>query len=162
MISKKILSKLKLLGLVIIVIMQVGCSSLGFGGGARREKGTQIVNYAKRYIGTPYVYGGTNLSKGVDCSGLAYVIYKRYGISLSRVSKDMAKNGRGVWKSNLEIGDLVFFDTKGWNTGRVTHMGIYIKDGYFIHASESQGVMISNLNSGYWKKKYAKGRRVIK
>lgn len=122
------------------------------------EKGKQIVNFSKKYIGTPYVWGGTNLTAGVDCSGFVYSIYKNFGITLNRSSKAMyANNGVSVSKSNLKPGDLLFFNTSG---SGVSHVGIYIGNGQYIHSS-SPRVNIANLNSSYSSKTYIGAKRVL-
>ncbi len=167
---KSILAKFKVMVTFLALIIVVGCSSSETSGksGAstksisRIEKGNEIVAYAKKFIGTPYKYGGTNLKSGVDCSGFTYTVYNHFGIPLNRVSSDMPLNGVEVSRANLEIGDLVFFDSTGRNKNKINHVGIYIKDGSFIHASTSKGVMISDFNSGYWADAYIKGARVIK
>ena len=71
-------------------------------------KGAAVVVYGKQFIGTPYVWGGTNLNTGVDCSGFVYAVYKNFGITLSRSSASMTSNGVEVSKANLQAGDLVF------------------------------------------------------
>lgn len=129
--------------------------------GSSESTGQSIVNYAKRFIGTKYKWGGTT-TKGFDCSGFTKYVYKKFGISLSRVSRSQAKNGTYIKKANLRIGDLVFFDTNGGKNG-INHVGIYIGGGKFIHSSSShKGVVISNLNSGFYSKTYMTARRVLK
>ena len=76
-------------------------------------KGSEVVAFGKQFIGTPYVWGGTNLRTGVDCSGFVYSVYKNFGISLNRSSYQMVNNGVEVSKSNLQAGDLVFFNSGG-------------------------------------------------
>ncbi len=130
------------------------------------EVGSQIIEWAKQYIGTPYSYGGTNLSKGVDCSGFVYSVFKKNpytNLTLNRTAADQYNNGTRVSKSDLKPGDLVVFDTSGANNGVITHSGIYIGDGNFIHASSGQAysVTISNLNSGYYLGTYVGGTRVL-
>ncbi len=122
----------------------------------------KIIAYAKQFIGTPYRYGGTNLRSGIDCSGLIYMSFRQFDISLPRVSKEMAKSGVAVSKSKLIPGDLVFFDSNGPNNGDVTHAGIYIGNNEFIHASTSKGVIITKLDNVYWKDRYINARRILK
>ncbi len=118
-------------------------------------KASTVVETAKQYIGYKYVYGGTTPS-GFDCSGFTSYVYKLHGISLSRTSQAQFKNGVAVAKSNLQPGDLVFF-YKG-----ISHVGIYIGGGKFIHASNSRtGVIISTLSSGHYSNNYAGARRVL-
>lgn len=126
------------------------------------NKGEQVVSYAKQFLGTPYVYGGTNLNSGVDCSGFVYSVMQHYGVRLNRRSTDMAANGVPVDKNQLVAGDLVFFNTDG--TGRISHVGIYVGGGEYIHSSsgKTRGVIISNLNDDYSLRTYATARRVLR
>ncbi|MCK9164018.1 MAG: NlpC/P60 family protein [Bacteroidales bacterium] len=118
---------------------------------------TELTEYCKSWIGTPHVMGGMTRS-GVDCSGFVGSVYKDvYGISLPRNSGDIEKVVDPIDdKSKLKEGDLVFFNGR---SGKVNHVGIYIKDDTFVHASSSKGVMISNLNEKYWIKIYRRGGR---
>ena len=114
---------------------------------AKRDKAAQVANYAKTAVGTAYVWGGTNMSTGVDCSGLCYAAYKKYGYTLPRVSRDMAasKSLLSVTPntSYLRKGDLVFYASGG----RVDHVAMYIGDGKVVHASDyNTGVIISRYN----------------
>ena len=126
--------------------------------------GSQVVAYGKKYLGTPYRWGGTALGKGVDCSGFVYAVYRNFGINLNRSSASMASNGVRVDKGNLQAGDLVLFDTNGANNGRISHVGIYIGNGQFIHSSSGKrtwGVVISSLGEAYYQRTYVTARRVI-
>ena len=118
----------------------------------------QIINNAKKHMGTPYVWGGTTPS-GFDCSGFVQYVFKQSGISLPRTTSEQVKVGTYVSKSNLQPGDLVFLK----NTYRegVSHVGIYIGDGQMIHASSSKGVTISNLSASYYTQHYHSARRVL-
>jgi Cell wall-associated hydrolases (invasion-associated proteins) len=125
-------------------------------------KASQIINYAKQFIGTPYKYAGRNLSKGVDCSGFVYCIMKNFGINLNSSSKTQAKNGVEVAnKANLLPADLVFFSNYGGKD--IQHVGIYIGNGQFIHSASpnNKGVMISSLNESYYVQNYITARRVL-
>lgn len=125
---------------------------------------TSLVNYAKQFLGTKYVWGGTNLKTGVDCSGFTYSVYKNFGITLNRSSSGQPANGRKVSKSELVAGDLVFFDTSGSNNGSISHVGIYMGDGNFIHASSSSKnpcVTINNLSEDYYVRTYVTACRVL-
>lgn len=117
-----------------------------------------IVATAKKYIGVPYVWGGSTPS-GFDCSGYVQYAFKAHGITLPRTSKQQWTAGTAISKSALQPGDLVFF-ANTYTTG-VSHLGIYIGDGQFIHASSSKGVTISALSNSYWASHYYGARRVI-
>lgn len=125
------------------------------------ELGAQIANYAQQYLGTPYVWGGTSLSSGVDCSGFVYCVYKNFGITLNRSSSSMTSDGYSVDMDELQSGDLVFFDNDG--SGSIDHVGIYMADGNYIHSSSgvTTGVIISSLYDSYSQATYACARRVI-
>lgn len=114
---------------------------------------------AASWLGTPYRYGGTSRG-GVDCSGFTGNIYRKvYRVKLHRSVNDIyTKDIEKVRRGQLREGDLVFFKLSGKR--KPSHMGIYLKDGYFIHASTSKGVMISSLNSDYYRKSFVSGGRV--
>ena len=123
----------------------------------------QIIAYAKKYIGTPYSWGGTDLNTGVDCSGFVYCVLKNFGISVTRTSKGMSVEGEHVDKGDLQPGDLVFFDSNGVNDGNVSHVGMYIGDGKYIHSSSGKayGVTINGLSEDYSARTYVTARRVF-
>lgn len=110
------------------------------------------------WMGTPYDYGGESRS-GVDCSGFTRQIFKESaGIELPRTTEEQVKLGTPVSKENLKFGDLIFFNTTGENP---SHVGIYIGDDMFAHASVSFGVTLSSMYSSYYKKRYTEARRII-
>lgn len=114
---------------------------------AKRDKAKEVADYAKTAVGTAYVWGGTNLKTGVDCSGLCYAAYKAYGYTLPRVSRDMAASTALLSvtanATYLKPGDLVFYASGG----RVDHVAMYIGDGKVVHASDyNTGVIISRYN----------------
>ena len=122
--------------------------------------GAAIVEFAKQYLGYKYVSGGASPSTGFDCSGFTTYVYKHFGISLYRTSRDQIKNGVAVDKSNLQLGDIVVFNNES-NTA-IGHVGIYIGDGNFIHAANrKEGVKITALSSSYYQTRYVGARRVI-
>lgn len=122
--------------------------------------GEKIVNIAKKYLGKPYKYGAAG-PNSFDCSGFTYFVYKQVGINLARNSSGQAKNGTKVSRSDLQVGDLLIFTvTRGSSPG---HTGIYIGNNKFIHSSsgKSKGVVITDLNSGYYNQRFLYGRRVF-
>lgn len=125
------------------------------------NKRSEIVLFAKEFLGVKYVYGGTS-PKGFDCSGFVWYVFNHFGIKLNRVASDQATQGTKVAKSELEPGDLVFFNSPN-NKNGIGHAGIYIGNGSFIHASSgsSAKVIISDLNSGTYKSRYVTGRKIL-
>jgi|WetSurMetagenome_2_1015567.scaffolds.fasta_scaffold78018_3 hypothetical protein len=110
------------------------------------------------YLGTPYRHGGVS-KEGIDCSGFTSRVYdETLRLALPRSTTEQFHTGNGVAKDDLQFGDLVFFNT----TGRVpSHVGIFIEDDLFAHASVTQGVTISSLESTYFKKRFVGARRVV-
>lgn len=107
--------------------------------------GDQLVAYAKQFLGYPYVYGGVSPS-GFDCSGFAKYVYAHFGVELSHSSSAQINSGVRVSANELQPGDLVFFAQT--SSGSISHVGIYIGNGEFIHASSpSTGVIISSMSS---------------
>ncbi len=125
-------------------------------GGVRYE----LVKTAKRFIGVPYRWGGEDSKNGFDCSGLTMVSYRLNGLKLPRNSRAQYQAGRSVKKAQLQQGDLVFFATKGGT--RVTHVGMYVGDGNFIHAPRTgKTIRISSLSSTYFRRTYVGGRSYL-
>ena len=127
------------------------------------SQGERIANFAKQYEGYKYVYGGTTPS-GFDCTGFAYYVYNSCGIPLSRSCSVQAQTGVEVGRQSrdeLQAGDLLLF-ANGTN-GSIGHVGIYIGNGYFIHAKNSNsGVVIDHLtNNPYYNQYYYSGRRIV-
>lgn len=114
---------------------------------------------ARSWLGTPYRYGGET-RKGTDCSGLVMSVYRDVaGIKLPRSSREMQAECQPIKTSQLRKGDLVFFSSS--KRGRVTHVGLYLENGNFIHASSSRGVIISNLDEDYYARHFHSAGRVI-
>ena len=124
------------------------------------SKGQEIVNYAMQFLGYPYVYGGSS-PRGFDCSGFTSYIYKQFGYSISRTCSGQLDNGVPVSMSELQPGDIVIFKKGNANT-RATHVGLYIGNNQFIHASTAKvGVIISKLSDAYYTTGFVGGRRIV-
>lgn len=120
--------------------------------------GQQIVDYALQFVGYRYVWGGASPETGFDCSGFTQYVYKHFGYQLNRVACDQAKNGVHVEKDALQPGDVLCFYSSADYIG---HVGIYIGNNRFVHASTSTtGVIISELNGYYWTRGY-EARRIV-
>lgn len=102
--------------------------------------GTDIANFALQYVGYPYVYGGTSLTNGADCSGFVMTVYKNFGYSLPRTADDQSLAGVEVSRENIQPGDLIFYD---YGTGVVQHVAIYTGNGQMVHAANTRLGIIS-------------------
>lgn len=121
--------------------------------------GNAIAQYALQFVGYPYVYGGSSPS-GFDCSGFVRYVCSQKGYSVNRTASAQMDNGTPVSYSQLQPGDLVFFNN-GNSSKRATHVGIYIGNGQFVHASTSTtGVIISDMNSAYYTTGFVGARRL--
>lgn len=138
------------LAIVLVLSFAVGSASAS----------STMLNNIENVKGTKYLYGG-NTTSGFDCSGFVRYIFDKMGYDLPRRSADQAKEGEKVAKADLKAGDLVFFDTSGSNNGGITHVGIYVGDGKFAHASTKKGVVVEALDSSYYKQRYVTARRVL-
>jgi hypothetical protein len=117
-------------------------------------KNIALYEFIDKWYGTKYKYGGLSTS-GVDCSGFCNILYKEvYKKQLPRSTKDIAKQLKKVNKVKLAEGNLVFFNIEGKKN---THVGVYLMNNKFVHASTSKGVIISSLENPYYKKTYNKG-----
>jgi cell wall-associated NlpC family hydrolase len=123
---------------------------------------TELIAFAKKYLGTPYKYTGTT-PKGFDCSGFVYFVFNEFGTTLPHSSRDIAKIGEKVTKQDLQVGDLVFFEGRTRN-GVVGHVGIICGiDGdaiSFIHASTNRNVIISDMKEEYYAVRFLHARRI--
>lgn len=126
--------------------------------GGAPSSGDRIVQYAAKFLGTPYRYGGKSPA-GFDCSGFTSYVFEQFGINLYRTAADQYKHGVAVAKDELQIGDLVFFA----GGSSIDHVGIYSGNGQIIHSSSptSGGVIYSTLNSGYYANTYVGAKRIL-
>lgn len=125
-----------------------------------RELRLEMVKTARRFLGVPYRWGGTDSNEGFDCSGLTLTCYRLNGLDLPRVSRDQFVAGRWVAREALQPGDLVFFATRGGR--QVTHVGIYIGAGNFIHAPRTgETVRIEKLSADFYNRTFVGGRSYL-
>jgi cell wall-associated NlpC family hydrolase len=127
---------------------------------SQAEQNEQVTAALRQYFaswqGTRYSHGGLS-RRGVDCSGLTLLTYKElFGKNLPRTVQEQAEEGTKISKAALQAGDLVFFKTGVFQR----HVGIYLKEDLFFHASPTKGVMISSLNNAYWQKKFWQAQRL--
>jgi cell wall-associated NlpC family hydrolase len=119
---------------------------------------SKMMREISKFMGVPYVHGGTG-TDGMDCSGYTMTVYKNsIGMTLPRSSVEQSKLGNKVDLNSLKFGDLVFFNTTGESA---SHVGIYLGDDLFAHASVSFGVTISSLQSAYYAKRFETARRIV-
>ncbi|MCY6485068.1 C40 family peptidase [Clostridium aestuarii] len=119
---------------------------------------TSIIEYAYKFLGRPYVWAASG-PRAFDCSGFTSYVYRKFGYNLPHYTGYQVSLGNGVSRSNLKTGDLVFFNTSGSNS----HVGIYIGNGNFIHASSGKKkIIVSSLSQSYYNSRYSTGRRIIK
>lgn len=107
--------------------------------------------------GSPYKWSGTT-EEGFDCSGFTMYVFAKFGIDLPHSSSAQAKHGVEVSKDNLRPGDLVFFNTNGKS---ISHVGIYLGDGQFIHSATDEGVVVNRLSESYYSQRYVTARRIL-
>jgi len=164
---------------VAVIFVLAGCQGRPrYGGGHHNDEGTYPASQPKaevkasqyavdpielgkvidRYLGRPYS-GSDPQRKGYDCSEFVGEVYLEYAsVHLPRTTENLYKTGRVVSNGDLFFGDLVFFDTGGRG---VSHVGIYVGFGEFVHSSASNGIIISSLNDKYYKKRFLGARRVM-
>ena len=121
-----------------------------------RSSYTRLVEHFHKWQGVPYQYGGTTM-RGVDCS--AYVqksIKYSFNVQLPRTTRLQIHKGKSVSRAELKPGDVVFFAMSPWEL----HNGVYLGNGFFVHASSSKGVTRSSLDKPYWKRRFKEGRRL--
>ena len=125
----------------------------------------EIVAYAKRFLGVPYVFGSGPYeeTKTFDCSSFTRYVYQKFGVNLPRLAKDQDNLGQRVQRNELQPGDLIFFTVPGrFESNAIPgHVGMYIGDGKFIHTWGDPGVQISDLDSGYWSKVILHMQRIL-
>lgn len=150
--------------LVCCILIFQGCASEQGGGLSLPGEGVSTTDevqdrlgrHFNEWYGTPYRYGGLD-KRGVDCSGFVYITYRQvFGADIPRTTDSLARTGNRVTVYDLQPGDLVLFRTGSYN-----HVGLYLADGIFMHASTSKGVMFSGLDEKYWRDHFWQARRII-
>lgn len=123
------------------------------------DKNMPLYAESSLWLGVPYRGGGLS-RKGVDCSGFTFLMYQKiYGKKIPRSTADLSRmKMKKISKNDLQTGDFVFFATSSKN--KINHVGIYLKDGYFVHASTSKGVIVSHLYEDYYRRTWKKGGRL--
>ncbi|MBS1516510.1 MAG: C40 family peptidase [Bacteroidetes bacterium] len=130
-------------------------SSSEFSGNVDKD---EVMFKVIEYLNTPYLWGGTS-KRGIDCSAfIQTVVYQALGISLPRTSFEQSNVGEPIDRSDLKFGDLVFFDTM--RKGRVTHVGMYLGNGYFTHSGSKTGVAVASLDNEFYARTFLKARRI--
>lgn len=120
------------------------------------DDNAKLYETVNSWLGVPYKYGGTDRS-GIDCSAFVGAVYREvYGITLQRTCNDMLREVHLIGREQLREGNLLFFTN---SKGKVSHVGIYLKDGLFAHSSTSNGVSVSRLDNKYWQDHFYKGGR---
>lgn len=133
-----------------------------FGKNTETEKETEVLKVAKTKLGNRYVWGATGTKDTFDCSGFTKYCYKKNGIDIPRTSIMQSKYGKFVKRSELKKGDLIFFDTSRGRKGYVNHVGIYMGDNKFIHASSAKKkVVITSLDKAFYSQRYMGARRPL-
>lgn len=146
-------------GYIFSTYLSTNVSSSSGSSSSSSSEGERLVTEGKKYLGVPYVYGGTS-PNGFDCSGFVYYVYKQCGYSITRTATAQNGDGYYVSRSELQPGDIIIF----YNSAKtaIGHAGIYVGDGQFIHASSGSGkVVISSLSSTYYNTHYYSARRVV-
>ncbi|MGK0466811.1 SH3 domain-containing protein [Clostridium sp.] len=123
--------------------------------------GDKILDYASKFMGIPYLWGGTT-PVGFDCSGFVQYVYKNFSIDLPRVTMDQVNVGKAVNIENLQTGDLIYFRTNTVQPSQVSHVGIYTGDNKFIQAPKTGDIIRISELTGYYKDNFVIGRRMLK
>ncbi len=156
--SKRIKKRLRKKYVLDDIFFKASQPNIGFS--KFNAKSSKITSLAKKKLGKRYVWGATGSKNTFDCSGLTTYVYKKNGINLPRRAISQSKVGKRVSRKNLRKGDLVFFDTSKKHRGYVNHVGIYIGNGKFIHASSAKKkVVITSLNKPFYSQRFKVARR---
>ncbi len=146
---------------LLLLALLFSCAGSGtYRRGPQNQNEDRLISAARKWLNTPYLYGGSS-HRGIDCSSLARKIYaEAYHIQLPRTSAAQYKQGKMVRLNWIRPGDLVFFRSS--RGADLDHVGVYLGDGKFIHATQQKGVIISDLNSSYYKQRIVGIRRYLR
>jgi cell wall-associated NlpC family hydrolase len=134
-----------------------GTTTAGGGVGTPNSR-SEIANYALKYQGTKYVWGGNNLTEGIDCSGFVQQLYGKIGVSLPRTAAEQALVGTAIHNlEDLQPGDRLYFWEKKRN--KIGHTGIYMGNGYFVHSSRGKNGVSTDVLNEKWRKILVAARR---
>ncbi len=167
MFSKKILAT----GITLMMMLSFAISGYSAEKAVKKATQTKVIDRSGRVskplplvsrglsmVGTRYKWGGASY-KGVDCSGLMMLLFKKEGVNLPHSARQQYRHGVSVEKSNLIPGDLLFFNTRG----SISHVGMYIGNKKFVHAVDRRrGVKVDSIDSAYYKKRFIGAKRVLK
>lgn len=152
----------KILLLFTLLLIVTSCKTSSPTTSSNNKLAEKIIADATCKIGSPYRFGGTT-NAGYDCSGLVFTSFKKYDLSLPRTSKEMAKEGKIINKSNAQKGDLIFFKTGG--SSQINHVGLIVDvnrdDIKFVHSSTKKGVIISSITEDYYQKSFVQINRIL-
>ena len=146
--------------LLLLSLYLTGCGSQPYRPTGQVPERQQVIKAARDMLGVPYRYGGESPARGFDCSGLVQYAHSQAGIEVPRTTGEQYRASLPIKRQSLQPGDLVFFRTHGRRF--VTHVGIYLGEGKFIHApSSGKHVSIDSLKDDYWRRRYTSGGRMF-
>jgi len=146
--------------ILLLSLLLVACGSKPYRPTARAADRQEVIEAANDMLGVPYVYGGSSPTRGFDCSGLVQYAHSQAGIEIPRTTGEQYRAALPVNRQALRPGDLVFFRTH--KRRYVSHVGIYLGEGKFIHApSSGKQVSIASMKDDYWRQRYTSGGRMF-
>ena len=146
--------------LLLLSLLLAACGSKPYRPTAKAAERQEIIEAARNMLGVPYRYGGTSPTRGFDCSGLVQYAHSQAGIEVPRTTGEQYRAALPIHRQALRPGDLVFFRTHKHRY--VSHVGIYLGKGKFIHApSSGKHVSIASLKDDYWRQRYTSGGRMF-